>query len=141
MSIDYLIKNGDATPLLIDCNPRLVEPMNAHLSGVDLVGHLPGRGARSGARGPRGRPDPSLAMQVLLGCAAHGGTRRDIFREAWHISAACEPYAGSFEELTPVRSGWISAVPLALTATLLLAAPRRAESRLYGSVRGGGAQK
>jgi hypothetical protein len=76
-------------------------------------------------------------MQVLLGCAAHGGTRRDIFREAWHISAACEPYAGSFEELTPVRSGWISAVPLALTATLLLAAPRRAESRLYGSVRGG----
>jgi hypothetical protein len=82
MSIDYLIKNGDATPLLIDCNPRLVEPMNAHLSGVDLVGHLPGRGARSGARGPRGRPDPSLAMQALLGCAAHGGTRRDIFREA-----------------------------------------------------------
>jgi hypothetical protein len=29
-----------------------------------------------------GRPDPSLAMQALLGCAAHGGTRRDIFREA-----------------------------------------------------------
>ena len=28
------------TPLLIDCNPRLVEPVNAYRSGVDLVGLL-----------------------------------------------------------------------------------------------------
>jgi hypothetical protein len=26
--------------LLIDCNPRLVEPFNAYRSGVDLVGLL-----------------------------------------------------------------------------------------------------
>jgi hypothetical protein len=65
-------------------------------------------------------------MQALLGCADRGGTRRDIFREGWRLMTASEPYAGSVEELTPVRSDWISAVPLALIAMLLLAAPRQA---------------
>jgi hypothetical protein len=37
-----------------------------------------------------------------------------------------EPYADSIEELTPARLDWISAVPLAMTATLLLIAPRLA---------------
>ena len=32
--------SDDATPLLIDCNPRLVEPMSAYLAGTDLVGLL-----------------------------------------------------------------------------------------------------
>ncbi len=36
------------------------------------------------------------------------------------------PYAGSVEELTPVRLDWISAVPLAMMAMLLLAAPKLA---------------
>jgi hypothetical protein len=128
MSIDYLRKDRDATPLLIDCNPRRVEPMNAHLSGVDLIGPLLRISeGEAPAAVPAGREGvrTHLAMQALLGYAAHGGTRRDIFREGWHILAAREPYAGSLEELTPVRSDWISAVPLALTATLLLAAPRQ----------------
>ena len=38
------------------------------------------------------------------------------------------PYAGSTEELTPVRLDWISAVPLAMLAMALLAAPKRAAS-------------
>jgi hypothetical protein len=36
------------------------------------------------------------------------------------------PYAGSSEELTPVRSDWISAVPLAVTVALLLASTQSA---------------
>jgi hypothetical protein len=36
------------------------------------------------------------------------------------------PYADSTEELTPVRSDWVSAVPLAMTAALLLASPKSA---------------
>ena len=129
MSIDYLMKDRDATPLLIDCNPRLVEPINAHLSGVDLVGLLLRISlGETPAAAPEGREGvrTHLAMQALLGCAAHGGTRRDILREGWRLMTASEPYAGSVEELTPVRSDWISAVPLALIATLLLAAPRQA---------------
>jgi hypothetical protein len=36
------------------------------------------------------------------------------------------PYANSVEELTPVRLDWISAVPLAMIALALLAAPKLA---------------
>jgi hypothetical protein len=36
------------------------------------------------------------------------------------------PYAGSVEELTPLRLDWIGAVPLAMTAAILLVAPRLA---------------
>jgi hypothetical protein len=67
-----------------------------------------------------------LAMQALLGCGARGGTRRDIARECWRLFANSGAYAGSAEELTPVEADWISAVPLAMTAALLLASPRSA---------------
>jgi len=67
-----------------------------------------------------------LAMQALLGCAARGGTRRDVASECVRLFAHRGAYAGSTEELTPLRSDWISAVPLAMTAALLLASPRSA---------------
>src|SRR6185436_3282230 len=67
-----------------------------------------------------------LAMQVLLGCAARGDARSDIVRECARLFASSGPYAGSAEELTPVEADWISAVPLAVTAALLLASPKSA---------------
>ncbi|MGB6399527.1 MAG: hypothetical protein WBF73_28195 [Bradyrhizobium sp.] len=126
LSIDYLMPDGGGTPLLIDCNPRLVEPMSAYLAGTDLVGLLlqlscgetpPALGdSREGVR-------THLAMQALLGCASRGGARRDLLRECWRLLTGAAPYADSTEELTPVVSDWISAVPLLMTAMLLLASP------------------
>ena len=87
------------TPLLIDCNPRLVEPMNASSLGRrprrPAAAHLPM--GETPAAVPEGREGvrTHLAMQALLGCAARGGTRRDILREGWRIWPASEPYAGS----------------------------------------------
>ena len=40
LSFDYIRDDASATPYFIDANPRLVEPMNAWLSGVDLPGAL-----------------------------------------------------------------------------------------------------
>ena len=62
-------------------------------------------------------------MQALLGLASRGGTRTEITRECGRLLTGGGPYAGSSEEMTPVRLDWISAVPLAITATLLLASP------------------
>jgi predicted ATP-grasp superfamily ATP-dependent carboligase len=126
LSVDCVLPDDGATPLLIDCNPRLVEPMSAFLAGVDLVGLLlrisqgetPGAAAESRA-GVRSH----LAMQALLGCASRGATRRDIMRECWRLASGDGPYAGSTEELTPLRLDWVSAVPLAMTTMALLAAP------------------
>src|SRR2546421_11706944 len=65
-------------------------------------------------------------MKALLGCGARGGARRDIARECLRLFASSGPYAGSTEELTPVKADWVSAVPLAVTAALLLASPKSA---------------
>ena len=35
LSVDYLMPETGSTPLLIDCNPRLVEPMSAYLAGTE----------------------------------------------------------------------------------------------------------
>jgi predicted ATP-grasp superfamily ATP-dependent carboligase len=129
LSIDYLMADHDTTPRLIDCNPRLVEPMSAYLAGSDLVDLLlrVSRGERPAAL-PESRAGvrTHLAMQAMLGLAARGGTRRALAGEAWRLFRGREPYAGSHEELTPVASDRLSAVPLAITATLLLGRPKSA---------------
>jgi predicted ATP-grasp superfamily ATP-dependent carboligase len=130
LSIDYIMSSDDgATPLLIDCNPRLVEPMAAWLAGVDLVGLLLEISqGETPAAAPQGREGvrTRLAMQAVLGCASRGGTRRDIACESWRLLTGSGAYADSVEELTPVRLDWPSAVPLAITALLLLGSPRLA---------------
>ena len=129
LSVDYIVPDNDASPSLIDCNPRLVEPINAHRSGVDLVGLLLliSLGEMPAAL-PEGQPGvlTHLAMQALLGCASRDGTRRDIVRECRRLYAASGPYAGSSEELTPVELDWMSAVPLWMTAAFLLVSPKSA---------------
>jgi predicted ATP-grasp superfamily ATP-dependent carboligase len=128
LSVDYMLANDD-TPLLIDCNPRLVEPMSAWLAGVDLVGLLL---AISLGQTPKALP-PSrdgvrthLAMQALLGCASRGGGRIDVLREAWHLATGGGAYAGSSEELTPLRHDWMSVIPLVMVALALLVRPKSA---------------
>ena len=37
LSVDYIMPIDSVVPLLIDCNPRLVEPGNAYRAGTDLV--------------------------------------------------------------------------------------------------------
>jgi predicted ATP-grasp superfamily ATP-dependent carboligase len=135
LSVDYILPDDDATPYLIDCNPRLVEPMNAWLAGLDLVGLLlrVSLGETPAAVGEsRAGVRTHLAMQALLGCASRGGSRRDILCECWHLLVGSGPYAASTEELTPVRLDWISAVPLLMIAIALLATPKRAVALARG---------
>ncbi|UGY18268.1 hypothetical protein [Bradyrhizobium septentrionale] len=135
LSVDVIMPLDSATPLLIDCNPRLVEPMNAYRSGTDLVDLLlrvsldetpaPLADGRAGVR-------THLAMQALLGSASRDGTRRELIRECGRIAAGDGLYRGSTEELTPVRLDWLSAAPLVMTTALLLASPQIASSLARG---------
>ena len=135
LSVDYLLPDEGATPRLIDCNPRLVEPMSAYLAGVDLVGLLLrvslGETPTAAAESREG-VRTHLAMQALLGCASRGGTRRDVIRECWRLLTGSGPYADSIEELTPVRLDWISAVPVAMIVISLLIAPKLAVTLARG---------
>jgi predicted ATP-grasp superfamily ATP-dependent carboligase len=127
LSVDYILT--DAGPRYVDCNPRLVEPMSAALAGLDLADFVVriSQGERptsisTSCTGVR----THLAMQVLLGIALRENSRRELLRQFWHLFTGRGTYAGSTEELTPVRVDWLSAVPLAITALLLLANPRLA---------------
>ena len=129
LSVDYIWQEEKDTPLYIDCNPRLVEPMNAFWSGLDLTQLLievsrgqappPAAHSRAGIR-------THLAMQALLGCAMRSESRREVLREVWLLLRRREPYASSREELTPVGLDWLSIVPLTMTMLFLLASPRLA---------------
>jgi predicted ATP-grasp superfamily ATP-dependent carboligase len=136
LSIDYLMPKQGTPPLLIDCNPRLVEPMSACLAGTNLVDLLLAVSlgeARATLPDSRAGVRTHLAMQALLGCAARGGGRRDLLREGLRLLRSQEPYSHSREELTPASVDWPSVVPVALTMLLLLVWPKSA----LGLARGG----
>ncbi len=104
LSVDYIVPDAgaDVAPLLIDCNPRLVEPMSAYLAGLDLVGLLLriSLGETPAAAGEsRAGVRTHLAMQALLGCASRGGMRRDILCECRRLLAGertlCRQYRGA----------------------------------------------
>jgi glutathione synthase/RimK-type ligase-like ATP-grasp enzyme len=126
-------------PLFIDINPRLVEPVNALRSGVDLAGALV-EVARSGSTAPQpaGTPDVRTHQLLLavLGAAQQGGRRRDVLRTLGQAVAHRQAYRGSTEELTPVRgTGRLSRLdPLAtvpVTAATLATLIRPAAWRYF----------
>jgi hypothetical protein len=130
LSVDYMF-GADETPLYLDCNPRLVEPMNARLAGTDLAEILVNvsRGETPAAL-PPGRPGvrTHCAIQALLGCAMRDGSRRKLAQECWRLLSGTGDYAQSSEELTPARLDWLSAVPAVTAAIWLLASPRAAQT-------------
>ena len=109
----------------IDVNPRLVEPFNAWRSGTDLVGAMLAlsRGEHPPAQRP-GRPGVRT-HQVLLAvlAAAQRRGRRAIAEELLSAALRRGPYAGSVEELTPLRGDPRSAIPVALAAASTLIRP------------------
>jgi hypothetical protein len=127
LSVDYILDVDGGLPHYIDCNPRLVEPINALLSGLDLTDLLV---RVSLGEEPPELPDDReavrthLAIQALLGCAMRGGSRFDILGESWRLVSHRGIYAGSCEELTPVRWDWPSAIPLLFAALWLIINPK-----------------
>ncbi len=118
-----------AGPQFIDINPRLVEPVNAHLSGVDLTGALI-EVARSGTAAPQPAGHPGArthqGLLAVLGAARVG--RRDVLRELAQALTRSGPYRHSTEELTPLR--WpgtradpAAAIPAAAAALATLIRP------------------
>jgi len=113
-------------PVVIDVNPRLVEPMNAYLAGVDLVAamldlarpahpaiQLPGKtGIRS-----------CQVLLAVLGAAQRHESRIEIAQELAHVLGRRREYAGAVEELTPISGDPIAAVPVILAAACTLMWP------------------
>ena len=75
-------------------------------------------------------------MQALLGTAIRDGSRLELIRECWRLFTRSGEYAGSREELTPLRQDWPSAIPTVVAALSLLGSPqaaRRLSTRGWGA--------
>jgi hypothetical protein len=130
LSVDYLASDKAAEIHYIDCNPRLVEPMNALLAGHDLLTALlevtAGRSPPPLAPGRAGVRS-HMALQALLGCAMRTTSRCALLRECWRLVARRGIYRNSQEELTSLRGDWPSVVPTLVAAAWLLVRPTAAE--------------
>jgi len=120
LSADVILTSGG--PLYIDVNLRLVEPMNAHLSGVELVDALIGV-----ALGHDVTPQPAGKVGVrthqgllaLLG-AARSGRRRDVLAVMSDLAGHRGQFALSTEELTPAAADWAAAIPMTVIGATVL---------------------
>src|SRR6516164_422174 len=122
LSMDVIL--SERGPLIIDVNPRLVEPGNALRAGVDLVAAMLSLvGRQNATERPAGTPGVLTRQSLIgiLGAAAQSGRRFAILREARDVLLARNAYAGSDEELTPFRGDPLTALPVitVLVATLL----------------------
>jgi biotin carboxylase len=133
LSLDVI--DGPDGPVVIDVNPRLVEPGNAAAAGLDLVGALldvalgragePREPARPGVR-------TSQLLLALTGAAQRPRRRRvGVARELAAAATHRGPYRGAREELTPLAGDPIAAAWLAALGAALLVAPGLAD-RLAG---------
>lgn len=127
LSFDYILEGGSpAGPRYLDANPRLVEPVNAQLSGVDLaeilVGVAQGRVPPSLALGREG-VRTRLGIMGLVERAAATGSRRAVIADFAAQVLGRGRYAGTVEELTPYAEDARSAVPFLGTLAFLAARP------------------
>jgi predicted ATP-grasp superfamily ATP-dependent carboligase len=129
LSFDYIREHATGTPHFIDANPRLVEPMNAWLSGVDLSGALLqiSLGETPPVQ-PEGREGvlTRLGLMGLLDAARQRNRRRDILREIGFLTGNSGRNRGAREELMPLATDPWCAIPLAFVAARLLRRPAAA---------------
>jgi predicted ATP-grasp superfamily ATP-dependent carboligase len=126
LSFDYIRDDATKTPHFIDANPRLVEPMSAWLSGVDLPGALLqiSLGERPPVQ-PDGREGvlTRLGLMGLLDAARRRSRRRDVLREIGLVASSSGRYRGSREELVPLLTDPWCALPLGVVVANLLRTP------------------
>jgi predicted ATP-grasp superfamily ATP-dependent carboligase len=129
LSFDYIREGASGTRYFIDANPRLVEPMNAWLAGVDLAGALLqvslGEAAPAQADGRAGVVT-RLGLMGLLDAARRHNRRRDVLKEIFLLATDSGRYRGTREELVPLWSDPWCAVPLGFVASGLLFHPQAA---------------
>jgi biotin carboxylase len=123
-------------PMIIDINPRLVEPGNAYASGVDLTKALLDVAiGTEGVAQPQGQPDVNTHQLLLavLG-AAEKGTRCGLVREVFQAITHKGDYSQSTEELTPVHRDLRAITPVVAAVLSTTARPSTWQWFSSGSV-------
>ncbi len=126
LSMDYIFRADGQGPVFIDANPRLIEPMNAVLSGVNLADifvQLAAGELVAAERLATGEARTHLLLMALLSAAAVRKKRVDIVSELLRAMVGRGFYANSREELLPVRIDFRCLIPLVYALVRLLWKP------------------
>jgi len=136
LSLDVIVQDEcGRSAVVIDVNPRLVEPVNAWRAGVDLVGALL-EISLSGhpATQPSARVGVSTHQLLLAIVNAAGHGRRAVCRELKDALRHDGRYVASTEELTPTTGDWRASLPLAIAVAAALVGPATARRLSSGTV-------
>ena len=144
LSLDAILvdkEGGEKELYVIDVNPRIVEPMNGLLAGMDLVATLLSVSLAEDKERSEEWWDGKVGMgregivthQLLLAIlAAAKQGRLSIIMEIWGVVSGRGTYKGSVEELTPLERDWWSAIFLLVLTAMLLVGGRRMVQKLSG---------
>jgi predicted ATP-grasp superfamily ATP-dependent carboligase len=128
LSIDYLRDGSDGSERFVDVNPRLAEPGNAVLCGLDLPTLLVrlGLGDKIGDQ-PQGKIGvrTHMALQAIILPATRDGSRFEILRTIAALILGRGAFRGSRESLSPVWLDPPSVLPVLFVALLLLTSPAK----------------
>jgi len=132
LSIDYFWDGQTGQPCYIDANPRITEPMNAVVNGInlaDLQVQL-SLGRQISPYPPvRSALKSHTALQAVLGAAGRRHKRADVLREVLRVAFKKGLYQDSQEGMTPILHELPSILPLAVVVISLLFDPS-SEQRL-----------
>lgn len=129
LSIDYFWNEETGRPSYIDANPRITEPMNAVVNGLN-VADMQVRLSLGERPPPRasaqvGRRSHN-AIQALLGVASRDRSHAAVIQEAMRVALRLGPYSNSREGMTPIWRDPPSALPVAVVLIALLLNPDNA---------------
>ncbi len=136
LSLDYIFQEDGEKLLFIDANPRLVEPMNAALSGVNLPDILVrlSTGQHIAAQEPAAAVRSHMLLIALLSAAASSGSRLAVVVELARAIARRGLYADSREELLPLRTDFKCWLPLLYALARVLLRPKSVGALSAGTI-------
>ncbi len=109
LSLDAILEGGRAW--YVDVNPRIVEPVNGLLAGVDLVQELldvsSGKEVEDGRQPRHGIEGVETHQLVLAMMKAAEEGRLVLLIEVFKALMGFDQYAGSVEELTPLEGNFV----------------------------------
>jgi len=139
--LEYFWDPAKDFPEYIECNPRLGEPVNAKLSGVDLVGALAAVSLDPEGTKPGdfGHTQPGVRSHIdfiaLLGYALEGASRATLYRQWRMMTRQAGSFAEASSELTRPQEDRGSCLPAAFVIARLLHRPAAAEKMVASTVR------
>ena len=137
LSVDYFYNELDGKAYYIDANPRITEPMNSVVNGINLAEMQVQLSLSKFV--PTNYTDhitnkSHSAIQALLAAASQRYSRFDILKEISLVAAKKGIYINSREGVTPITRDFLSILPLSAVFIQLLFNPKSGQTQAQKAI-------